>query len=857
MRKNVFAIVVFVSGLVFSNIIIGSEKGVLLTEFSIFCEKRAAPSVLKGVEKLKNHIRLATGKELPVVDAVVTTPMICLGETQTTRDAGITTEDLSWEGSKIISKNGNIYIVGKDLPGDKNTPEGGKSFGTLNGVLKFLEDVVGVRWLMPGKHGTYVPENSDLRITDLNIIDKPGLKWRYLTGVCRVGNNDWYANQRLNRIKGDSGTGGSIELDSDIHNWHNIFPDPDSPYARFLEDKFTTFKKHPEYFELTVDGQRVKPVGGNFSLCLSAPGINEEFARRIGLIYDNTGKTDVSLFPSDATPRCACKKCQESRIKPDKKYFVEGYESESHYSRLVIDHYYNVAKMLEKTHPDKTVTGYFYYKHEVPYKGMPVMPANFNAFIAPVRLAYSPVRHNPENNEKWHNLINDIKPSANNLFYFSYDFWYRDYSGGPNPPYLDLLHDTFSTFQKQKFKGAYFVGNLGYGKSSLLNYMLAKLLWNPRLDPEDIFVDFCDAAYGKGSKRVQKIFLMIDENLKNFIRKNIKDKPDYNMYPEMLRDVYGKDWVKIKDRYLEALSQVTAPGPRWRLEQLGANLKLLYYHLTSLNMVDPDYDSILYMSDKDYFKQIFTHRHAPWSVTPVNSNHNQKKMNAPVDVKFLNGGIAGCETIGKYMLRYHQDILIYSTRDGEVTGEINAETQGESGVTGKRWLPAIPYYSVYNDKGKLIASGIAREWKFIKFKAEKGKHYYLHILNTGRYRSGTSYSFTCNAPWALGDKVEPKGLRFNQIETPLYFYVPDGLDLFELCFNGRADAEIYDPTGSKADTIKCTQYLLKNIKSKNIKSGFWKIKFTKKSHVVIRQDKRLSGYFTVDPEKALVVLKIK
>jgi hypothetical protein len=833
-------------------------------DYVIYHEPGAQPSIVRAAQELQKYIRLSTDKEPRIVNEPIY-PMIALGESKESLKAGLSAKDLPWEASRIVTKKGNVYIVGKDIPGDGKTPLGGRSYGTLYGSFTFLEKVLGVRWLMPvpDEYGTLVPKHADLRIPPLDLLDQPGLEWRKLSGACTVMNS-WYLHQRFDQnapfdvpnpfpATGRSCEGGSRKV-SCGHYWDELFPPRGHRFEKYFDNRDVTFDKHPDYFEMSADGKRVHPIN-NLSLCLSHPDIDAEVARRVNILFDNEDVSMISIFPSDYVPNCACDKCQSRLIDPDKQYFFERYpgdKGESVWSRVVFEHYQRVAALVAKKHPDKFVCGGLYAKHEAPYEGLARMPDNFFGNIAPVRLAYGPTRLDPEYNQKFHALLDDWHPYLPYMLYEGYDFWLRDYSGGPNPPYMAMMKDTFETLARLKFKGAVFHGNYGYGKSSLLNYMIAKLLWNPSLDPEAVFNDFCDSAYGEAAENVKSIYLLVDRNMTAFVQKHCKDPMGYNMYAEMLRDVYGRDWPEIEALYFKALARTKDPGCRWRIEQLGENLKLLYYHLTRLDMVKADTSSPLYMTEEHNQVLNRTKRLAPWSVPPLYDIPHIRSSLVPVTVKTDFTPLEPAKSNLYFRLQYYQEVLIVPQKDGQVTARIAPETTSP-------WLPDIPYYVIYDmdNRNASLQAGIADGGKTIQFQGKKGKIYLLVTAPTGRYYSGTRYGFEADAPWALGDKMRPKGLRLYAIDTPLYFYVPENMDKFDLFFNGKVNAEILDPTGRAADSVKCQNYEAKTIPCAGSPAGFWKIRFAEKAtSVEVRQDARLSGYFTLDPAKPLVVNRI-
>ncbi len=841
-----------------------------LTAYRIYHETEAPPSIRHAAKELQSHLQKALGKKLEIVHEP-TAPMISLGDNPSARDAGFDTSELPWEASRVATSGDDVFIVGRDLADDAHTPLGGRSYGTLYGTLAFLERVAGVRWLMPGEHGTFVPNQPELRVPDLSWIEQPGMEFRKLTGVCEVG-TDWYLYHRFDQNvpmdsphpipapfppEGRSGTGGSMDLRSG-HNWDFLFPAEDHPYAAYFDNRQQTYAASPGFFAMSRDGARIRPPAHNIWLCLSHPEIDAEVARRAGILMDREKVSMVSIWPTDAAPHCDCVDCQKRLITPDKRYFAED-QSESEWSAVVFDHYRKVAERVAQTHPDKFILGGIYYKHEVPYPEMKPLPCNFLGHMAPVRIAYGPQRLVASYNQAWHNLLEDWQPLCPNMVYYGCDFWMRDYSGAPMPPYLGLMRDTFSTLHRLGYKGASFYGTLGYGRGALLNYMLAKLLWDPARDPEDVFNEFCDAAYGEGSEQIKQLYLLVDRRMKSFFENNIQDKIHYNTYPEMLRDVYGVEWPRIQSYYLAALESTRGDaGATWRLEQLGNNLQLLYCHLTRLGLVETDKTSPLYLTDGQMEKfNASDMRRAPWAVAPIFANPHLRDALRPVTTITGVAPPDGAPKVGSFWLRYHQDVLIAPDRDGLVSVELAFETDINR-RTGIPWLPDFPYYAIYDlETGQSVAHGLASEGgRWVKFQGEKGRLYVLIISATGRYLSGTRYTIRqLDAPWALGTGVDPLGARFFSNKTPLYFYVPGGLDDFELHVRGRCEADILDPKGNLVGQIDCKESADIKVDAAKSPSGFWSIRFSKPTtpDFLLRQDSRLGGYFSVDPERLLAV----
>lgn len=90
---------------------------------------------------MQTDIELATGAKLRVVrdgDAHAgSIPSLNLGATKAARAAGLLDREIAEEGFSILTRGGNIFILGPDTPDGKTTQEGGTSNGTANGVYAF------------------------------------------------------------------------------------------------------------------------------------------------------------------------------------------------------------------------------------------------------------------------------------------------------------------------------------------------------------------------------------------------------------------------------------------------------------------------------------------------------------------------------------------------------------------------------------------------------------------------------------------------------------------------------------------------------------------------------------------------
>jgi len=138
-----------------------------------------------AAEELVKHVETASGVMLPVVTESNIPEgagsRIFIGETESAARLGIRTDDLENDAFVLRSHESDFYILGKEdrdaLPLD---PWHGYS-GTMFGVSEVLERDLGVRWLWPGKLGTYVPRSDTIRVAEVDAVIGPRLLFRMLS----------------------------------------------------------------------------------------------------------------------------------------------------------------------------------------------------------------------------------------------------------------------------------------------------------------------------------------------------------------------------------------------------------------------------------------------------------------------------------------------------------------------------------------------------------------------------------------------------------------------------------------------------------------------------------------------------
>ena len=127
--------------------------------------------ISRSASWLRDYVKKSTGAELEIVreDEKPEGNLISLGATKMAERAGIRTDDLKWDGCKLIVKGRVLYLIGpyeECLPGRKDGRGDFGAKGTCKAVVTFLDNFVGVRWFIHSPMGERVPKLNDLSVPD-------------------------------------------------------------------------------------------------------------------------------------------------------------------------------------------------------------------------------------------------------------------------------------------------------------------------------------------------------------------------------------------------------------------------------------------------------------------------------------------------------------------------------------------------------------------------------------------------------------------------------------------------------------------------------------------------------------------
>jgi len=599
------------------------------SEYVIFHDPEASESVRLAAKELQLGLREATGVTLPIV----TSPgskSIALGDNTLSREAGIKPQELPLENCRIFSNGDHLIISGHDSPDPAavalTIPLAkvfgfNESRGTLLGVFTFLQDEIGLRWLMPGEVGLDAPDRSaGLTISAQDRQTGPFFPSRSLlvgagvNGMARPEMMEWFRRMRL---------GGSIYPQA-AHSFDD-FPGED------------VLQKHPEYMALQADGtrqppfRRMKGAYPHHKYDLTNPGLIKAFVESVLHHHAaNPGQDVVSISPSDGGGWDQGKASLAlTETAPSKKYGDFGGRGSS-VTPMVLSFYNAVARGIKEVDPKLMVGGFIYYDYIYPpSEGNIKVEDNVYLELA-MNTGYGFKFFQPQRAEQFRLLTSEWSKYAPKLGWYDYSVWMRNMIGAPLPASLEILNLLSSSLSGGSFIKVIFVGNENFGTSAATNYLLCQLMWNPKVDLQEVYNDFMVRAYGRAARPLQKIYSAVEEKLKSYILS--KNYPDHELWYDSVKFIYEPLLPGIEAWYLEALDMELTPRQRQRVEMFGDNLKMLHFNMRNAGLVANPTSSKLYLSDSDYAK-FLAEKQSGFSVVNLEAYKQGRQRSGPIQTE--------------------------------------------------------------------------------------------------------------------------------------------------------------------------------------------------------------------------------
>ena len=371
--------------------------------YAIVTKLDATPSEAFAAEELQTHLRLALGRDVPIVTNATAAAVFELG---TDRAKDVIGADriaaLQDEESVYVVKDGVVAIAG------------GGAAGLCYGVYTYLERELGARWF-DQESDPVIRKVEKLDFRPREYREKPRLDYRMI--LCAGENrhpdsrdrlfffrnrSNQIDNNYLNCARRDMNGRLPVRMIEVSPGCHSLFlyvpPQPKAKrtgtegYRSDRDEGY--FADHPEWYTLNRDGKRVETM----QLCLTNPELRRKLTENIlDRIGRKGGKGFFDCSAQDVPGElCYCTNC----LALSKKYKSKG--------APLFDYLHELAPLVKAKHPEATIHFLVYRKEQTqrPPVGMPPWPDNLAAVFAPIDNDFAQDYAHPNNLDSLEDLRN-------------------------------------------------------------------------------------------------------------------------------------------------------------------------------------------------------------------------------------------------------------------------------------------------------------------------------------------------------------------------------------------------------------------------------------------------------------------
>ncbi len=479
----------------------------------IVIAENATPSAKKGAENLQVWLKKISGALVPIKNENLISKkripgIILVGDTKRTRNLGVISDEFDRE--EIIVRTFKDALV---ITGDDKLPDGRELDGTIFAVDAFVEEILGVRVLWPGELGEIVPHSTTIEIKDVNIRQKPVLVDRRMVNL----SNSSVTHPKMDALGWDRKQYKYFqEVADNWLNFHRIGGSYNGSFGHAFSDYWDRFHEdHPDWFALQPDGTRdnSQPEHAKYNsqrLCISNQELIEHVAEDcIEKLEKNPTLDAVSISPNDGGNQtfCLCPSCEAWDAPGGDTVYMNSKQGIIPHVSLTdrfVKFYSKVAEIVAEKYPDRYIGAYAYHLYVDPPLKTKLHPNVVIGFVPAMR-----VYQNDVEREKMLDSWSRWSQSAQHLFL------------RPNflmalqaipAVYVHRLGEDMRFFADNKMLFARFDCNFHHWATNGLNYyVLAKLLWDPNEDVDNIVNDYCTVGFGHAAEEVHAYFNEIEK----------------------------------------------------------------------------------------------------------------------------------------------------------------------------------------------------------------------------------------------------------------------------------------------------------------------------------------------------------
>ncbi|OGV53141.1 MAG: hypothetical protein A2X45_21925 [Lentisphaerae bacterium GWF2_50_93] len=487
----------------------------------IILEANSPPPEVRAAREIQHWVRKISGKEMRVlaVPSNRDNMKIRIGGKLA---KNLFPEDFKYldgsDGFAVRQKDKNIYIFGS------------RPSGALFGAFRFLEKNTDIIWARPRKEfGTVFTPNPSLEFKEANFILRPAFVKRMSGGNYAKTDDSGIWQGRLglntsafwvNQYEREE-MGGAPSFDG---NFMSVIAQSD----KYKFEKCKT--EHPEFF-IFQNGKR--DISPNGYICYTAPGIAEAISEGLCEVIKKAEARGeklehISVRTRDGWAVCTCPECMKP-IKLADGSFLEPKADTSQkdplfFSTRVAVMMNKVAAEFAKTYPNMPigVSAYIYMAVPPAVKHAPSLIPLFCAYgVCSIRFPILEGKNNhciygdsggPVWETRFREYLNRNASEDRKLSMFAYyycngfstvaDSAAADWSAMVKSGGVYGVHmDGFSAESEQ--------GLSVWDYRAIEWWIMARLMWEPTLDPQKLREDYIKRAYGRAAPEMLEFYNII------------------------------------------------------------------------------------------------------------------------------------------------------------------------------------------------------------------------------------------------------------------------------------------------------------------------------------------------------------
>ena len=364
---------------------------------------------------------------------------------------------------------------------------GGRPRGTTYAVARFLQEQCGVRWWAPW--ATDIPRRASLQVKNLNVREKPIFEYREPFWF-QAFDGDWAARHSYNgdHARLEAKHGGKISYKGFVHTFYPLVP-PEQH-----------FKEHPEWYSL-LNGKRVVEGG---QLCLTNAQLRDFVVERVRQWLKEAPEARiVSVSQNDWYGNCQCPNCKA----------IDDAEGSPSGSLLSFVNY--VAEKIEIDFPNVAIDTLAYQYTRRPPKTIKPRP-NVIVRLCSIECNFAEPLEGPSN-AAFAADIRDWAKICNRLYIWDYTTNFAHYV--QSHPNWFVLGPNVRFFAQNNVKGVFEQGayqSQGAEMAPMRAWVLARLLWNPKLDDRALINEFLNGYFGAAARPIRQYLDLMANKAKGF-----------------------------------------------------------------------------------------------------------------------------------------------------------------------------------------------------------------------------------------------------------------------------------------------------------------------------------------------------